>query len=438
MRPARPWRRALAWLALLAPFFYASYGLANYLALRRASVPSVVFDWERQIPFWGWTIFPYWSLNVFYGLSLLLATSRHELDRHVARLLSAQVVAVGFFIAVPLRFSFGQPAVDGAAGWLFNALRGFDQPFNQAPSLHIALTLVMWDFYRRRLHAPWARAVLHLWALAICGSVLTTWQHHFIDLPTGALLGLCCVWAWPLERRVAMYQAWRLSDDAARRRLAWRYGAGAVACAVLGSAAGGAALWLWWPALALALVALNYLGFGARGFQMDRHGRMAWAARWLLLPYRIGASVNGWLWTRRLPAARELLPGVWVGSLARLHTAPAPGTTLVSLCAELQAPATAYTHCLPWLDLVPATPAALRRAAWRIEAARQRGDAVLVACALGFSRSAAALACWLAHSGRARDADDAVAQMQRLHPQAVLGNAWLGALRRALPPARTP
>jgi hypothetical protein len=32
--PDRPWRRALAWLALLAPFFYASYGLANHLALR--------------------------------------------------------------------------------------------------------------------------------------------------------------------------------------------------------------------------------------------------------------------------------------------------------------------------------------------------------------------------------------------------------------------
>lgn len=432
MKRGRPTRRALAWLALLAPFFYASYGLANHLAARRAGVPSFVFDWEQQVPFWAWTIFPYWSLNVFYGLSVLLAASRHELDRHVARLLSAQCIAVACFIVFPLRFAFGQPPVDGAAGWLFNALRGFDQPFNQAPSLHIALTVILWDFYRRRLSTPWARIVLHLWALAISGSVLTTWQHHFIDIPTGALLGLLCVWAWPLERRLSMPAAWRLSADAARQRLALRYAFAALAVAALATLFGGTVLWLWWPAVALMLVALNYLGFGARGFQMDAQGRMAWAARWLLAPYRIGATVNGWLWTRRLPATRELLPGVWIGSLARLHTVPDARATLVSLCAELQVPAAEHAHCLPWLDLVPASPQALRRAAVLIEAAVQRGDAVLVGCALGYSRSAAALACWLARSGRARDADDAVAQLQLLHPQLVLGEAWRAALRLAV------
>ena len=90
----RPWRRALAWLAALAPFFYLSYGLANPRAAARATVPSVVFDWERHIPFWQQTIFPYWSVNALYGLSLLLARSRHELDRHALRLLTAQLVAV--------------------------------------------------------------------------------------------------------------------------------------------------------------------------------------------------------------------------------------------------------------------------------------------------------------------------------------------------------
>ena len=63
-------RRAAAWLVLLGPFFYLSYGLANHLAASRADVPSLVFDWERHLPFWAWTIFPYWSLNLFYGLSL--------------------------------------------------------------------------------------------------------------------------------------------------------------------------------------------------------------------------------------------------------------------------------------------------------------------------------------------------------------------------------
>lgn len=431
-----PWRRALAWLALLAPFFYASYGLANHLAAARAPVPSVVFDWERHIPFWDWTIVPYWSLNAFYGLSLLLARCRHELDRHAARLLTAQVVAVACFIAWPLHFSFGQPPADGMAGLLFAALRGFDQPFNQAPSLHITLVVILWDLYRRLIQGRIARAVLHLWALAICGSVLTTFQHHFIDVPTGALLGLLCVWAWPLERRVSMRKTWHWTSDRRRRLLALRYAAAAAALLPVALTLGGAALWLLWPTTSLAMVALNYAGFGARGFQMDARGRMAWPARLLLAPYRVAARINALLWTRRLPPLREVLPGLWLGSLPRL---PRLGSgrrqaTVVSLCAELQAPGFARCHCLPWLDLVPASPAALRRAADAIDRALQRGEPVVVGCALGFSRSAAALACWLARSGRARDVESALRQLRRSHPQMVLDADWQASLRQAVRP----
>src|SRR4051794_28807079 len=188
-RVARPWRRALAWLAFLGPLFYATYGLANAWASSRPDVPSVVFDWEHHVPFWPWTIFPYWTINVFYAVSFFVAKDRHALDRHGARLLTVQVLAVACFVLWPLRFVFGQPDVTGAPAFLFEALRGFDRPFNQAPSLHIALAVILWDWYRRLFTARWARAVLNVWTLLICASVLTTWQHHFIDLPTGALLG---------------------------------------------------------------------------------------------------------------------------------------------------------------------------------------------------------------------------------------------------------
>lgn len=109
MPEPRPWRRATAWLAFLGPFFFASYGLANWLASRRAEVGAVVFDWEAGIPFLAWTIVPYWSIDVLYGLSLFVCSSRRELDLHARRLLLAQLISVACFLLFPLRFTFDRP-----------------------------------------------------------------------------------------------------------------------------------------------------------------------------------------------------------------------------------------------------------------------------------------------------------------------------------------
>ncbi|MGP1667469.1 MAG: serine/threonine protein phosphatase, partial [Rhodanobacter sp.] len=128
--PTRPWRRAALWLLVLGTLFYSSYGLANWLAGQRAHVPSIVFSWEHAIPFIAWTIVPYWSVNAFYALSLFVCRDRRELDTHALRLLTAQVVAVVFFIATPLAFSFSQPQTEGLPGLLFAALKSFDRPYN--------------------------------------------------------------------------------------------------------------------------------------------------------------------------------------------------------------------------------------------------------------------------------------------------------------------
>jgi protein-tyrosine phosphatase/membrane-associated phospholipid phosphatase len=434
----RPWLRALAWLGFLAPFFYLSYGLANHWAAGRAAVPSIVFEWEHQIPFWAWTIFPYWSINAFYGLSLFLCRTRHELDRHALRLLTAQVVAVSCFLALPMAFSFGQPAATGAAGFMFDALRGFDKPFNQAPSLHIALAVILWDFYRRLITPAWARAVLHVWTLAICFSVLTTYQHHFIDIPTGALLGLLCVALWPLERRLAMPQLWRWHGDAARGRLAMRYALGALAVFALALWTGGVALWLMWIAVALALVALNYAGLGARGFAKQRAGNTDWAVQWLLAPYKIGAWINSRWWTRHAPLPREIVHGVWLGRLpGGIDHRHALWTSVVDLTAEFSAPRRVPTRAVPMLDLAVPPPAQLRRAARAIAAQHRQHGAVLVHCALGYSRSAAATATWLALAGHAASIPEAIALIRRVRPEIVLDAAWLAAIAAAVQPNHT-
>jgi membrane-associated phospholipid phosphatase len=300
--PRRPWARAALWLAGLGPFFLLSYGLANWLASRHPDVGSVVFSWERGLPFWAWTIVPYWSIDGFYAASLLICASSEELDRHGRRLLTAQVIAVTCFVVWPLRFGFERPEVSGAFGALFDLLVRFDQPFNQAPSLHIALLVILWDIYARRTPAT-LRWPLHLWFALIGVSVLTTYQHHFIDVPTGALLGFVSLWLWPLAGRTPIGA---ITRDPRRRSLALRYALGAGGLAAVAAWARDTALWLLWPATSLLFVAGAYAFFGPGVFQKDADGTVSPAARWLLAPYRPrlgstpvsgpGAVSRSWPW----------------------------------------------------------------------------------------------------------------------------------------------
>ena len=189
--------------------------------------------------FWSWMIVPYWIIDLLYGLSLFVCTSRRELDTHAKRLLTAQVAAVFCFIAFPYRFTFERPAVDGAFGFLFDVLLGFDRPFNQIPSLHIALAVILWVLYASKVSRA-GRFIVDAVFLLICASVLTTYQHHFIDIPTGFALGWLCVWLWPNDARQQPSIAW--SRYPHRMRIAAFYLLGAVTVVAIATAIEGGAV----------------------------------------------------------------------------------------------------------------------------------------------------------------------------------------------------
>ncbi|MGE8358533.1 phosphatase PAP2/dual specificity phosphatase family protein [Pseudomonas sp.] len=429
LREAGLWKRGVLWLLLLAPLFFSTYGFANWFTGQRDDVGSLVFGWERHMPLWPWTIIPYWSIDLLYGLSFLLPASRGEMDRHGLRLLTAQVICIACFLLWPLRFTFERPELDGLFGLMFDVLMGFDKPFNQAPSLHITLLVVLWACFAHYATGLW-RVVLHTWFFLIGLSVLTTWQHHFIDVPTGMLAGFLCLWLWPSEGRSPLL-AWRLARDPRRWRLALRYSLGAALCSALAVNIGGAALWLLWPALSLLLVALNYALFDARGFQKRADGRLSAASNWLLAPYLLGAWINSRAWTRRHPQPDEVADGVWLGRI------PAPGeghsfAAIADLCAELPCKAEGRVYReLATLDLIAPSPQHCLDAAVAIEDLRQHGP-VLVCCALGYSRSATAVAAWLLHTDRCTSVAEALDRLRQARPQVVLGEAHQRALQALL------
>nr|MBN3729093.1 inositol phosphorylceramide synthase [Burkholderia sp. Ac-20379] len=305
---AAPFGLRVAALAAMGAIFFSTYGFANWLASRHASVPSFAFGWERAIPFLPWTIVPYWSIDLLYGFSFAFQTNRAALAGHVKRLLFVQLVSVACFIAWPLRFGFERPEAGGLAGALFTALAGFDKPFNQAPSLHIGLLVVLWAAYAARWREGWQRALMHPWFAAIGVSVLTTYQHHAIDVPTGAAVGCLALFLFPLDALDVAHPSPRA------RRIGTIYAVAAllaalVALACIPNAVPGALL-AGWIALALAATAFAYLRGAPAAFQKRADGRIPLPVAMLLAPTIAGAFVNSRIWTRRAPRPVEIAPRV--------------------------------------------------------------------------------------------------------------------------------
>lgn len=390
----RPWLRALAWLAFLGPFFFLTYNFANAAASRRAHVAVLMFPWERHIPFIGWTILPYWSSDLLYALSLFICRTRDELDLHGKRLVAIQVFSIACFLAFPLRCAFERPSVSGWVGDLFAALGNFDQPFNQAPSLHAGLAAILWMRYRAHT-AGTLRIALAAWFALVGASTLTTYQHQFIDVPTGLWAGLLVIAALP-ERRVADQQI----------RLTLSYLAGAIACTIAAFVLRGFGCLLLWPGFALSMVAAAYWT-----------GDSTWLRkRNIMLPYTVAAWINSRLWTHGQPAKNHLVDSVWIGR------APSPRerdgmNSVVDLAPELTIRGDAH---VAMLDLTPPTEEQLNEAVRAIMSlAGQRPT--LVCCALGYSRSAVASAAWLMAAGHAANTEDALEQVRRARPQVVVG-----------------
>ena len=406
MDVGRPWLPAVLWMAVLGPFFFLSYGFANTVTSQRAYVPVVVMGWERWVPFLAWTIVPYWTSDLLYAASLLVCTTRRELTMHVKRLVAAQVISVTCFLAFPLRLIFERPETHGFFGWLFDVLLGFDKPFNQAPSLHVSLAVILWSRFSAHLEGFW-RVAMGGWLMLVVLSTMTTYQHQFLDLPTGALAGCLAIALFP-EKFVGRPVAFRgLSQrDAQRMRLATFYLSGAVLAAAVAFKIEGLAWILLWPAAATLVVAIGYAADWPGIFQPV-------LIRLIVAPYTAAAWINSRWWTRSHAAAHEIVDGVWLGRVPFRST---NFGSIVNLAAELQV----HGRRVPMLDLVTPSAQQLEAAVAAIEdLALQRPT--LVCCALGYLRSASAVAAWMVATGRAASTPEALALIRKQRPHIVIG-----------------
>ncbi|WP_182417638.1 phosphatase PAP2/dual specificity phosphatase family protein [Bartonella sp. HY038] len=410
----RVFKYAFWWLLFLAPFFYISYGFANLIADNYLGIGEIYYQWEKAIPFLAWTIIPYWCLNIFYGLSLFIQKNKGGVSRLAGRYLTAQLIAVACFILFPLKISFIKPETVGLFGQLFDHLAAFDKPYNQAPSLHIALLTIVWDLWRKRLTGIWL-VLWHIFCALIAISVLTTYQHHFIDIPTGFLLGVFCLWLFP-EKGALPFSNFKRIDNLRQKNIALIYFGLSLIC-------GNIAYWLFadgwgllalWPMVCFALLGYGYVGAGVKVFQKSQDGNVSFASLVIFAPFRLCALINSRLWTRNIAPYNEIAGNIYLGRFPSFKQVKR-FSKIIDLTGEFQKPMGAkHWYSFPMLDLVEPDIKIASKAVAAIGDNPQ--EPVLVCCALGMQRSAVVLGKYLCEKKYTDDMASAKILLQKHRP----------------------
>src|SRR5437867_11749718 len=295
--------KAFAVSAGLSVLFLVVYSGCNWITGQRGQVGSFYFQWERAIPFVPFMILPYMSIDLFFIAAPFLLRTDEELRIFSRRVVAAILIAGLCFLLFPLRFAFPRPHASGWLGAIFNWFRGMDAPFNLLPSLHAALLLLLVDLYARKLHGVFFFAVM-LWFFLIGLSPLLTYQHHIIDIVGGFVLaGYCfyffreCTPALPVvvNRLIGSY-----------------YAAGAAVFLIM-----GAIFWPWgallfWPAIALGIVAIAYFRAGPIVFHKTE-GKLPWSTRFVLAPCLLGQYLSLLYYRRQCRSWDKVTPRIWIG-----------------------------------------------------------------------------------------------------------------------------
>lgn len=410
------YRKALIVSAGLSVLFLIVYGYCNWITAHRANVGTSYFEWERKIPFVPFFILPYMSIDLFFVVAPFLCRTDRELSVLAKRIAAAIVIAGICFLLFPLRFAFARPQVDGWLGALFDWFRAMDAPYNLLPSLHAAFTFVLCDIYFRHTRGI-IRVAIVTWFVLIAFSPVLTYQHHLIDIIGGFFLAGYCFYFFRDRTPVP--------PVVANLRIGSYYVIGATVFFVV-----GATLWPWgvllfWPAIALGIVAIAYFGLGPTVFHKTE-GKLPWSTRFVLAPCLLGQYLSLLYYRSQCRSWDKVTPKIWIGGKLGRHAAKKALSTgvgsVLDLSAEFSEPKpfreTTYRN-IPVLDLTAPTQMQLVETSKFIGNQAQHG-AVYVHCKIGYSRSAAAIAAYLLMSDQVKSAKEAFAMIRRVRPSIVI------------------
>lgn len=391
-------KERLLWLLFLAPFFFLTYGAANQLVDLRTSVPNLMFAWEGQTPFIAEMIVPYMSLDLLFGFSFLLVKTRDEIQRHSLRIGLTIAISVFIFILFPLQCVFEKPLVDGWTQPIFAGLAA-DLPYNQLPSLHVSLSMIIGYIYYTHSQGFW-RWFTVVWFSLIVLSTLLVYQHHFIDLPTGFLAGLLAFYFIPIKGK-ARFPLNFISPK--HLHIAFRYLIGSIIFTVLAFKLNMLVWLMAWIALSLLILSCCY-ALAYNPIIKKNRGRIQWIYYFVFWPYLLGNDISWRIWKKKVPTMVEIDKGIWIGRSLDVNDKNEVQInkikTIIDLTPEINdcPPSDCYYLYQPLLDLAIPNPQRLLHICQLIKENQKQGN-VYIHCKFGLSRSVLVACAWLMMQG---------------------------------------
>jgi len=389
-------KERVVWIIFMGALFFILYGSANQYAHLTGPHLSLYMDWETRLPFIPWFIVPYMSSDLLFCLAFLLPYTRLELRILAVRVLLIVTSSALLFVLVPLQFGFEKPPITEFK-FLFGLLQA-DLPYNQLPSLHISFAVVLWASMQHKIPSTILRAILATWLGLIVLSTLFVYQHHFIDIPTGALIGLLALYLVPANRPSFLTNRFSTPRHI---KIGLYYLTGALVMLLAAFWLNYLSIFFLWLFISLLAVSITY----AFGFNELLAGRKAKAngLQWLLFaPYFIGSYLSWHYYRRNLPLMSHVKSHVYLGrfpTTSEYKTVASEGiSTSINLATEQQIQKVGISQVkFPFLDLTIQSPESLYKLAQTIDS--MHAEKVYVHCALGLSRSVLAVSAWLLYQG---------------------------------------
>jgi len=195
-------------------FFSALFGIcysgASWLATIHGTLPATWhFAFESRVPFIPAAAILYLTIIPALMLAPLRFPSRDAITPIFFTLCVETIVASVFFLLMPQTTAFVRPPTPGWIGTIFRFADTLNLQSNQFPSLHVAFACTAAWAYGSRSRLP-VRLLLAAWCLAVSASAWLIWEHHLLDLASGAALAAICLRSIyvPLQNREKRRLLW--------------------------------------------------------------------------------------------------------------------------------------------------------------------------------------------------------------------------------------